>query len=290
MKLRHLKIFKTVCEEMNMTKAAGKLFMSQPSVSQAIRELEEYYNTILFERLSQKLYITDSGRELLKYANHMLSLKDEMEGLFIEKSKLKKIKIGATVTIGTYLISPWIREFQETHEAVEIVCKIMNTKDIEENILNSNLDLAIVEGEIHSNDIVVKPLIEDDLVIVCNSLHRLSEMRNINSKQLNFEKFLIREEGSGSRELFLNEIKGLNLDINIVGEFNNNEAIKIGVKNNIGLGVVSKSSIYKYDNLSLLKVEKMKMTRNFSIAYHRNKMITEDIQFFINYMDLISKS
>jgi len=273
-----------------MTKAAGKLFMSQPSVSQAIKELEEYYNTILFERLSQKLYITDSGNELLKYANHMLSLKDEMEELFIEKSKLKKIKIGATVTIGTYLLSPWIREFQEAFKTIEIVCKIMNTKDVEENILNSNLDLAIVEGKIHSNDILVKPLMEDDLVIVCNQSHRLSSVNNINNTQLNFEKFLIREKGSGSREMFLNEIKNHNLDITIVGEFNNNEAIKIGVKNNLGLGVVSKSSIYEYDNLSLLKVEKMKMTRNFSIAYHRNKMITKEIQSFINYMDYISKS
>ena len=288
MKLRHLKIFKYVCQDMNMTKAAKELYMSQPAVSQTIKELEEYYCTVLFERLSQKLYITDSGKDLLKYTDQILSLNDELEEIMKSKSKIRKLKIGATVTIGTYCLANWIWEFNKKHTDIEVISSIMNTNDIERKILDSTLDIALVEGKIHSREISVLPFMKDDLVIICNPAHKLNFRKNIKIKELDYEKFLIRENGSGSREMFLKEIENHNLHIKIMGEFNNNEAIKIGVKNNLGLGVVSKSSICKYDDISILEIDQINMTRNFSIVYHHNKMVTEKIQFFINHMDSIS--
>lgn len=284
MKLRHLMIFKYVCEEMNMTKAAKRLFMSQPAVSQTIRELEDKYQTQLFERLSHKLYLTESGAELLRYAEHILALNSELEEVMKSRSRVQKIKVGATVTIGTYCLPQWIADINDKIHDVDILSSIKNTEDIERSILNSTIDLGLVEGDINAPDIIVKPFIQDELVIICHGEHELSTKEVVNKEDLENERFLIRENGSGSRRMFLDMVKNHGISIQIVGEFNNNEAIKNGVSSGLGLGVVSKASICAHDNLIKLNVKDMKMTREFSLIYHNNKLLNKGIRAFMDYI------
>lgn len=284
MKFRHLGIFKCLCEEMNMTKTAKKLFVSQPSVSQAIAELEEYYNCRLFERLSHSLYLTESGEMLRKYAEHIIAINSELEEVMLSLGDVQKLKVGATVTIGTYKLAQLIEGFTNNHVGVEIISSINNTKEIEDKILNSSIDLALVEGSIDSNEIIVKPYMEDELVVICNKNHKLSTKESITIEDLSGESFLIREEGSGSRRMFVEKLKNRNLGINIVGEFTNNEAIKNGVKCGLGMGVVSRSSIDEFDDFIELEVSDMKMIRNFSVVYHKNKYLNKGILDFIDYI------
>lgn len=284
MKFRHLIIFKYVCEEMNMTKAAKKLFMSQPSVSQAIRELEDYYQNQLFERLSHKLHLTEAGAELLRYAEHMLALNAELEEVMKSRSSIQKIKIGATVTIGTYCLPQWIADFYDKIEGIDISSSIKNTKDIEKSILNSTIDLGLVEGEIDAPDIITKPFMQDELVIICHDEHKLSTKKGVSKEDLKNERFLIRETGSGSRRMFLDMVKSHDISIQVIGEFNNNEAIKNGVLSGLGLGVVSKASISDHDSFIELNVKDIKMTREFSLIYHKNKLLSKGIKTFMDYM------
>lgn len=110
MMIRHLKIFITVHDELNMTVAANKLFMTQPSVSQAIKELENYYGVVLFERLSRKLYATESGEKLYQYASHIIKLFDDVEDSLKEDALQKKLMIGANYTVGISLIHKYIEK------------------------------------------------------------------------------------------------------------------------------------------------------------------------------------
>ena len=112
MNFRHLKIFLSVCEAGNMTRAAKDLYITQPSVSQAITELEKYYEVRLFERFSHRLYLTPSGERLRTYAQHMLNLSEQARQDLIDLSHEGSVRIGASLTIGTYLLPGLISTFQ----------------------------------------------------------------------------------------------------------------------------------------------------------------------------------
>ena len=145
MSIRHLRIFITVASLQNMSAAAEQLFITQPSVSQAIKELEQYYGVRLFERLSKKLYLTQSGEALLKYATHLIQSFDEMETMMKNKSDVISLRIGASITVGGSLINRILNEFNEQHPKIKTQVMIRNTRKIERLLLSSKFDVALVE-------------------------------------------------------------------------------------------------------------------------------------------------
>ena len=151
MTLRHLRVFITVADLGNMTQAAKKLFVAQPSVSQTIKELENHYDTRLFERLSKKLYITEEGKQLLNYARHIVSLFDEMEQKMKQSTESSTLKIGASITVGTCVLSELYTRFLSNYPNVDIESVVDNTTVIEDMVLKSELDFGLVEGPIHAN-------------------------------------------------------------------------------------------------------------------------------------------
>ena len=157
MTIRHLKIFITVadCGKMNM--AAKKLYISQPSVSQAIQELEKEYGIQLFDRLSQRLYITDNGKKLLSYARHIVDSYEEMDLMMKNAGEHPRIRVGASVSVGTCLIDKVITKLEEKNPKIEIRVVINNTSTIEKMLADSELDVGIVEGLITNLDMLQIP-------------------------------------------------------------------------------------------------------------------------------------
>ncbi|HHV39205.1 MAG TPA: LysR family transcriptional regulator [Tepidimicrobium sp.] len=139
MNIRHLRVFLAVVDSNSMTRAAEKLFISQPSVSQTIRELESHYNVKLFERLSKRLYITKEGEQLLGYARHIVSLFDKMEESMSQSIKNSTIRIGATITIGTYILSKLTTRFINKNPGIKIKSVVDNTTIIEDMVLKNKL-------------------------------------------------------------------------------------------------------------------------------------------------------
>ena len=109
MTLRHLRIFTAVCETGSMTAASERLFIAQPSISLAISEMEEYYGVKLFDRISRKLYLTDSGRRALQYARHIIDLMDEMEQGMKNADTVGRRRVGTSITIGSYLLPGYVK-------------------------------------------------------------------------------------------------------------------------------------------------------------------------------------
>ena len=202
MTIRHLKIFITVAECGSMNTAAKELFLSQPTISQAIRELEEYYDTRLFDRLSRRLHITPAGQELLNNAYPVVAQFNQLERN-MEKGRQKDIiRIGSTITVGSCLISNVLNDFDRLMPETETCTFIGNTHTIEEKLLKSELDIALVEGEIHHPDLVMVPGIRDFLVLGCAANHPFAGRDAIHVKDLEGRKFVMREQGSGTRALF----------------------------------------------------------------------------------------
>ncbi|MGE5632209.1 MAG: LysR family transcriptional regulator [Caulobacteraceae bacterium] len=284
MTLRHLVVFVCVCDTGSMTAAAERLYMSQPSVSQAVSELERYYNIRLFERLGRKLYITEAGKRMLTYAHHIIHLYREAENEMKEVGNNGTIRVGASVTVGTCILSEIIKKFLGQHSGVKIIPTVDNTKVIEQMLLLDQADLGLVEGTVHSKDLVAEPFMEDELVLICSTDHEWAKRDWVEMHELAGQEFFVREEGSGTRELFESVMVSNNINWSISGVYNNSETIKNSVAAGLGISVISRMSVkneLRSEKLSLVKINGLRFGRHFSIVYHKNKFITPVMQYLI---------
>lgn len=286
MTIRHLKIFIAVAETGKMSTAAAKCYISEPTVSQAIRELEDHYGVLLFERISKKLYITEAGKNLLSYARMVVNQFDELEDNML-KGFSEKLRIGATITVGSCIIPKLIDKYQKVKPEVESYVYVNNTKAIEEKLLKSELDIGIVEGKIKSKDLVVIPVINDYLVIVCNKKHRFYGCKNIYVNDLEKEPFVLREEGSGTRELFENYISKCGIRLNVKWEVSCPDTIKKAVITNNCLTAISARLIEEEAKNGLLYVIKSNghaLDRSFSVVYYKNKFVNDNMKSLMNIL------
>lgn len=284
MTLRLLKIFIAVADLGSMTAASKFLFVSQPTVSQAIAELENHYNVKLFDRLSKRLYLTENGNELLSYARHIVDLLSEMEYSMKNDEKSGIIKIGSSVTVGTYLLPGLVNDFAKEYPSIQINAFVKNTKDIESMIIHNEIDFAIIEGAIHSAKIVSFPFMDDELVLVCGKNHPLYKSEVISAYALSNYKFIVREKGSGTRELFENIMASKEIVWNLAWESNGSDGLRSAALNGIGIAVLSEKLVreqIRSGDLSLIRVQDLSLPRTFSVAYHKNKFITSTMDAFI---------
>ena len=287
MSIRHLRIFIMVADCGKMSLAAEKLFITQPSVSQAIKEIEEYYGVKLFERLSKKLFITESGEMLLKYARHIVQSFDEMEMGLKNKGQKVCLRIGATITVGSCMINDIINKIEKENNEISTKVTINNTEVIQRMLLNSELDVAIIEGIVTNKDLVKRCVHTDKLIVVVGSNHKFYNRDKISIQELSGEDVIAREEGSGGRQIFDNILKNNNIDINIKYSSTDTEAIKNAVINGRGLAVLSSMIVQKEikeGTLRNVSLKEVNMFREISVVYHKNKFISEYLQTFLDIL------
>lgn len=166
MTFRHLKIFLTVCETMNMTKAAGELHISQPSITQAIHELEDHYGILLFKRTGRKILLTPAGRHLEKFASEILSLQQQAESSMHALQKQMPIWIGASITIGDVFLVDLLQHARQLWPDLEILSAVHNTEELEQMLLDDKIDLALVEGRLTSTQLTTEPILTDTMTLI----------------------------------------------------------------------------------------------------------------------------
>jgi DNA-binding transcriptional LysR family regulator len=294
--IRHLRIFIEVVKEGSMRAAAAKLYISQPTVSQAIRELEEHYGVLLFERLKRRLYITDAGKKLFAYAKRVLKEFDELEEKMLGLGRREKIRIGSTITVGESILSDLINELTKKEPNIEVYSYMNNTRAIEAKLLNYEIDIGIVEGEIKSPDLICIPEVKDYLVLICSTDHPFAKRKTVKLKELANESFAMREKGSGTRELFERYMIDSGIEIKIAFEGNSPEAIKKEVINNSYLAVLSVLLVeteVKNSQIHVIECADGAWDRYFSIVYHKDKVLTKGMESLIgiikDYKDASSR-
>lgn len=274
MTFRHMKILILVADLGSMTEAAKRLYISQPSVSQAIREIEDNYEIKLFERFSKKLYITDAGKHYLDYARHIVQLYDEMT---LSLSKKSTLKMGASLTVGEALMPSLMTQFKALMPNIETGIYIKNTFELELLILNNQIDLALVEGKMNDPHIATLPVMEDELVLICGQTHPLYDAKLLGLDQLEKFNFIVREQGSGTRELLERVFKDKGLNLKITWECSGFDSIKKSVVEGHGLAAISRrliTSELESKAVRIIESDQIKFNRTFSIAHHRNKYMT----------------
>ncbi|EQE04621.1 bacterial regulatory helix-turn-helix, lysR family protein [Clostridioides difficile CD149] len=268
-----------------MSEVARNMYITQSSVSQAISEIEKEYGVKLFDRISKKLYLTEAGKKLLGYGRHLLAVNEEMNDCMKHCAKNIRIRVGATVTVGTCVISPIMLELYKVNPLIEPEVFVEDTRLIAKKLLNSELDIAIVEGKIKHPDIVTKSIINDNLVLICSHKHEFYKRDSIKVSELSNQPLIMRELGSGTRAQLEKQLKELKIPMNIRWSCYNSEAILRAVVDNFGIAVISELLIEDYLKKHLLwacDIEGINLHRTFDIAYHRSKFFTENISAFFD--------
>lgn len=289
MTIRHLRIFIEVAKTGKMSIAAQRLFISQPTVSQAIRELENHYGRKLFDRLSKKLYITSFGKELFTYATQVVDQFDNLEKKMTDNVHIENLKIGASVTVGTCLLSKIIKEFHTINPKINIYSYVNNTAMVEKKLLKSELDIAIVEGEIHSQDLITIPVIDDYLVLLCSNNHPLLIKNQVTLYDLEGQKFALREDGSGTREFFEQILNKYKINIQLCYEASSTDTIRRAILDDSCLSLLS---IHTFEEdiingkIHILKTNLNTLKRSFKLVYHKDKIMSPSM---ITLKDILKK-
>lgn len=285
MTLRHLKIFVCVCKEMSITKAARKLFVSQPAISNAIKEMEIYYQTPLFDRISKRLYLTEAGRSVYHYAQQISGLFEELEMVLSSQSKTPSLRIGSSITIGTHFMPDYIKTFSQLLPNVKTFVTIDSSDVIENLILSNELDLALIEGNVHSEHIITKDFKEDELALICSPKSPLLTRESLTMDQVSKQPFLMREKNSGTRESVEALFALHNSFVTPIWESTSTEAIIHAVAKGIGISILPLKLVQ--DSIDCGKICKLNVTslqfyRQFHIIYHKNKYLTPAALSFMN--------
>lgn len=267
-----------------MSLAAKRLSMSQPAVSRAILDLEEYYNVKLFERYPRELCITEVGKIFLAHAKRIANSWNILEETMKNPNHTKPIQIGITITIGNCLLS----EILKNYKTEKLKVLVNNTSKIEEKLLTNELDIGIVEGVVSSSHLILKPIREDSLVLVCGKSHRFFNRKDeVTLDELEHESFIMREEGSGTRDLFVNYVESEGYSINIDWECTETNVIIKGVVDGYGITVISQCLVYdeiEKGNLKVVKLKDFDWTRTFNLVYHKNKLLSPHLKELIKLL------
>lgn len=281
MTIRHLEIFTAVAETGGMSKAAAQLHISQPSISQAVSELEKYYGVKLFERLSQKLYLTKEGELMLSFSRHILDSVRQMETALDHAAEKDSLRIGCSVSVGTCMINDILEEANKRMPDCEIRVFVGNSSEMETAVLENKVDIAIVEGILTSKDLLTFPVCEDELVVVCGKNHPLAEKKSIPPKLLEGQNYISRESGSTDRNQIEKILEEQNVHLNRTFCSTNTEAIKNAVIRGHGIAIFSKRVVEKEcrnGELILLPLTGIKAVRQIHFAIHKNKYLSKSIR------------
>ena len=288
--LKQLKIFIAVAEYKKMSEAAKKLFISQPTVSQVISELESEYHAQLFERVSRELKITSSGLLLLHKAREIVAIHDQLEQSMKDIQSLRPLRIGATLTIGNTLMGTFVERLIQKHPDIDVTVFVDNTKIIEHRMIHNELDLALVEGIIVRQEIMTEPVIEDSLCLICGKKHPFAEKSTVSMEDLRHQDFILREKGSGTRAIFENIMLTHHIPYVTKWECSSRSSIVDAVRHNLGLGVLSKRCVAEYvekGDIIVCPLKDVSMQRYFYLCRNQCCAITSQMQDFI---DLIKTS
>ena len=279
---RHLRIFLAVCAEMNMTRAAETLYMSQPAVSQAVRELETFYGAQLFERLPRKLVITESGQALKRYAQDILRLFDDAMTRLKDDAPAV-VRLGAILSAATGLLTGYIDAFHAGWPEATVKVRVCGSARLLELMRMDELDLALIEDTLLPEDMSCEPFYADKLVIVA-APDDPDAGRELPFERLRKRDFLLRETGAGVRDLFDRLMFLRNVHIEPVWESVSTTALVEAAHAGYGISVQPYLLVKRYLDsgyLSEIYAPDLTLTRNLNIVRRSGRPLSPAAKAFM---------
>jgi len=292
MDLKRLELFCKVVDLKNFTRAADAAGLSQPSVSEHIRCLEEEIGERLLDRLGREVLPTPAGRVLLRYARRLLELRDQAVQAMDEfGGRLSgRLRLGASSIPGNYLLPTAIEGFRQQHPAVQVQLAIGGTGSMLGELLEGNVELAVVGDIGHPAQIEFQPLFEDELVLAVPIGHPWQQRGTLQPGELSGCRYIQREPGSGSRTVVERALQQAGVEVKgfeVVAEFGSNEAIRQAIRAGIGASILSLRAIsddLEQGRLARVRIEGLRLTRPFYLARRRNRQLAPVAQAFQDHL------
>jgi DNA-binding transcriptional LysR family regulator len=284
MNLRRVEIFAKVCEIGGVTKAAEELSLAQPAVSQAIKEMEDYYGLPLFDRVGRRIELTETGKCALDYAKRILSLADEADETIQDKDKNGPVRVGSSVTIGTCLLPDLAKAFSLANPKAGLRVRIDDSLSLEKMVASNELDFALIEGPLSVSGLIETPFLRDDLAFVGKTGGLLGEKTEIPLEKVASLPLLLREKGSGTRQLFESALFAKGVAVAPVWESISTEALIEAVKENLGVSALPRRLVAKEladGSLTEYGIKGIKLERRFSLIRREGKRLSEADMAFI---------
>jgi DNA-binding transcriptional LysR family regulator len=277
---QRIRVFHSVATNLSFSRAAQELSISQPGVTFHIKALEKEYGTALLERVGRRLYLTDAGRTLLAYAQRMHLIEAEARVAVEELKGLQSglLVVGASATIGIYLLPEVVGEFRNRHPGVKVSLRVGNKRHTLERLLNNELDFGLVASPIADPALIAEPYLADELVVIVSPGHRFASEPITYPGELRRETFLVREPGSGTQELMEERLMHLGIEPADTMQLGSTEAIKQAVAANLGISIASRYSVeaeLASGRLCAANVPSLKMHRQLLLLHHRDKRLTK---------------
>ncbi len=289
MNLHQLRIFSTVARLASFSRAAEALHISQPSVSIQVADLERALGVELFEQLGKRIYLTDNGRVLDDYAHRILTLVDEAQDAVAEVTELHRgrLAVGASTTPGTYLLPKVLGRYEERFPKIAVTLEIANARRIQERLLRNELDVGVVGWVASSQNFVIQPLLDDELVVVASPRNPLAAAGGMPVAALRDHRVILRERGSGTREAIETALREVEIELTPVMELGSIEAIKETVAEGLGITILSRLAVASEvaaGRLAIVPVTDLMLKRVLTIVYHRDKRLSPAILVFLEML------
>ena len=299
--LQQLRILKAVATEKNFTKAAEVLYLSQPSLSKQIKTLEKNLDILLINRQNNKISLTENGKVFLQYSERILALCEESCRALIDLKNGDRgnLTVGASQTIGTYLMPRVLALFAQNYPQIDLKVQVNSTRLIANNVLNREIDIAVVGGEIPNElkkNLRIKHFVEDELSLIISKSHPFAKKKKINKENLYYLNFITLNSNSTIRKFIDNILIQNGIEtkqLKIIMQFNSIEGIKTAVSLGLGAAFVSSSAIEKeveLKTIEILKIENIRITRTLSIISNPESYKSKAFDLFYNELSALKRT
>ena len=283
MTIRHLEIFVQVYREKSITRAAEKLYMTQPAVSVAIRELEKQYDVALFERLGRRLYVTGAGEALYARAVQML---EEFRGLEQGLERKTALRVGSSVTLGNFLLPRVAAAWQVRHPESPLQVTVANGVRLQQMLRDNLLDVAVIEGAVNGTELETRAFRQDRLVLVLPQGHPLTVPEHITLAQVLEYPLLVREEGSAGRRCLEQVLARRGLQAERRWESIDTQALLQAVAQGLGVAFLPRELAEGVPGVVIRTLADENFCRENVLVWHRHKRLSAEL---LELMELLEK-
>ena len=286
MNLNQLKIFYLAAKKRNLSLAAEELFITQPAVTKGIQRLQEYYEMKFVDHIGKKLVLTDAGEVLYEIAEKIFELESKAEESIrdFQLRKRGRMRILSSESFGDYYLPRIIIPFSKAYPLVRITMNILPTEQVVENTAMLNNDLGFISYPVEHKKLLVKEVLEDQLVIITPPNHPLARHPDLAPRHLEDQMLIMHESGSAPRKAFESYIRKNALDVEVHLELSSNRAIKRAVEDGLGIALISRKVANEEivsKRLIAIPLSDPSMTRRFYMVHHKDKYLSESLQNFI---------
>lgn len=286
MNLNQLRVFHAAAREKSFTQAADTLHLTQPGISKHIKDLEESLGVSLFNRAGRRVVLTQAGEILYESTQKVFHIIDETKAKIDDMEFLHGgcLRIGASVTLGIYVLLPFIKAFRDKYPKIEIKLDVSLSQEVVDKVLSHSLDIGFIGARVEDERLAVEEFLDDELILILPADHRWVGRKVLDIHELEAETFLQSRSGSGTRTILDERFGELGMTMSSM-EFGHTEAIKRAVEAGLGVSIVSRAVVKRELESGTLKTARLKginLKRKFYYTYRKDSYLSKAAQAFLS--------